>query len=321
MAAIVDRHVADALRRATTTFPQERILQQPFIARALDHEMIAFGEVHGIREAPRLFCQVARVLAERASTVLVLLERDFLAQDAVSRFVDGETIDLDAVLHFSGDPRNAGELAGPRDFIHALRHLNTNSRCAFSIACIDIAHNPDDYPEAISGADPRIAVSRDTLAIRDEDIFDAAREQFMFQEAAKAIERSPADRILFCGGNGHVCLSSSYFDRDGTPELHIPTLVGRIARDLHRRTHAVHFLPVSGRTRYQQAGQLRLKSLPPIKQDPVFSTLASIDRQAGWMSYTDLSALPASLTTLALHRQSWQGILTLSAVSPDEGVR
>jgi hypothetical protein len=308
------------LQHHTTSFTLATLKSQPFLERALAHEVVAFGEIHGNRESLLVFTQALEALSAAASRVLVLLERDFLEQEVVAAFIRGDDVDLDRALHFSAAPRTAAELSGPRSYLHALRRINLQSPCALAVACIDVAHGLDWHPDEITSEDPRVEVSRDILSVRDEDIFDAAREQFMFQETIKALHREEPQRVLFCGGNGHVSRSSWYFDREGIPELHVPTVVSRLERDPHKTVHAVLFYPVSGQFRYQKNKRLELRTFAPVTADPVLMALSNELRTAGSLSYTDLTSIPPTDPDLEPYQKSWNGIISAGVVTPDAPV-
>ena len=167
--------------------------------------------------------------------------------------------------------------------------------------------------------DELISISKDILNISNEDIFDAAREQFMFQEILKAITKIKPEKILFCGGNAHISSSSWYFNRKSLPELHIPTFVSRLKYDLNKSVFSLYFFPYSGIYRYQNNGLLTEKQLDQNIKDPLLSAISrSIDKKSNQFHYTDLQKIPINIEP---YKESWNSILTIKKITPDKYVQ
>lgn len=300
--------------RHTVASKEYGFLENILLNKILENDVIALGEIHGICEASILPNLVLKLFHSQKINILILLEREFIDSDLIQNFIDGVIPELPSSF-FPNYPKVSLELANHKKYLDALRDLNQNSACNVKIACIDIIHRIN---KAADDGDKRISMSKDILNILDDDIFDFAREQFMFKETLKAIAIHDFDKILFCGGNAHISRSSWYFTRKYKPELHVPTLVSRLEKDLKKSVFSVYFFPYSGFYRYQKKGELIQNQLDQDIKDPLLLTISQIIKNDNNnFFYTDLEMLPRELKP---YKESWNSIFSVAKATLDKNV-
>ncbi|MFH1145170.1 MAG: hypothetical protein V1774_11555 [Candidatus Eisenbacteria bacterium] len=304
----------ELLRRATQAFTLGDLPRQPFVRGAIGRDVIGIGQHGGVRQSVDLSRAMIEMFGRRFGRVLVLLELDFARQEVVDAYASGGG-PLTADLQSAMETACGNGLGLARPCVEAIRAGNLEAPGTFRVGCIDLPQRGFPDPAA-SAADPRWKMCREILAIRDRDLLDAAREQFIFQEAARVIAACPAERVLVCGSNAHVGHSSYRFDRHGLPRLHVPALLHRIAADLRMNVFSMFFFPVSGQEGLCSDGRGVTRELPPADEDPVLRALGELASEPGAYYATDLSLLPAASSEIRLYTQSWDAIVSAAGVAP-----
>jgi hypothetical protein len=230
-------------------------------------KVVAFGELHGVRDLWIDQFQLVQPCLEQGLSTLVLLERGIDEQEHIDRWLATGTPAADYIEQFH-TPTTVGFLEGPYRLLEALARAGS-AGATLEVLCYDMVFKKD--PQGVSRQD----AGRMEEILRqhdDEDAFDSAREAFMIDVLARESDRlRTAERVLLFAGAMHASKSNHYITRDHPPQHHIPTLANWLSE--RESTVAIYYYPVAGAIRqHSDEGALHIRKLAAPK-----NILAALD--------------------------------------------
>lgn len=228
----------------------------------LKEDFISFGEVHGVVDLCDVYINIVEAWIKQGRSICVLLEIPFDEQEEIDKWMQSGKISEDYLENYR-NPSVSAYLSSNYRFLNTLALLNRKSNLIRTI-CFDMSFDHDLDP-TLSNAH---SLSKKIQNIKDEDLFDRQREDFIKQRVESNWNKiEEVDKTLMICGNMHAAKSDYYFARGTAPQKHVETITYWINARLP--VCSIYFTPKRLNLTYQHNGTLATTTSIGINTDLV----------------------------------------------------